>query len=69
MSYLAVAVVAFALAFLGELPDKSLFASLVLGTATAYVRAGAAAAFAVQMALAVTAGRLPALLPRHLVDG
>ena len=71
MSYLAAAAVAFGLTFLGELPDKSLFASLVLGTRyrPAYVWAGAAAAFAVQMAIAVTAGRLLSLLPRQLVDG
>ncbi|MGO9221788.1 MAG: TMEM165/GDT1 family protein [Streptosporangiaceae bacterium] len=70
MSYLAVATVAFGLTFLGELPDKSLFASLVLGTRyrPGYVWAGAAAAFAVQMAIAVTAGRLLSLLPHHLVD-
>ena len=71
MSYLAAAAVAFGLTFLGELPDKSLFASLVLGTRyrPAYVWAGAAAAFALQMAIAVTAGRLLSLLPHHLVDG
>lgn len=71
MSYLAVIGTAFALTFLGELPDKSLFASLVLGTRyrPAFVWAGAAAAFAVQMAIAVTAGRLLALLPFRLVDG
>lgn len=71
MSYLAAAVIAFGLTFLGELPDKSLFASLVLGTRyrPLYVWAGAAAAFAVQMAIAVTAGQLLSLLPRHLVDG
>lgn len=70
MSYLAAAAVAFGVTFLGELPDKSLFASLVLGTRyrPAYVWAGAAAAFAVQMAIAVTAGRLLSLLPHHLVD-
>ncbi len=70
MSYLAAAGVAFGLTFLGELPDKSLFASLVLGTRyrPGYVWAGAAAAFAVQMAIAVTAGRLLSLLPHHLVD-
>jgi putative Ca2+/H+ antiporter (TMEM165/GDT1 family) len=70
LSYLAAAAVAFGLTFLGELPDKSLFASLVLGTRyrPAYVWAGAAAAFAVQMAIAVTAGRLLSLLPHHLVD-
>src|SRR6202042_2966921 len=71
LSYLAAAAIAFGLTFLGELPDKSLFASLVLGTRyrPLYVWAGAAAAFAVQMAIAVTAGRLLSLLPQHLVDG
>ena len=71
MSYLAAAAIAFGLTFLGELPDKSLFASLVLGTRyrPLYVWTGAAAAFAVQMAIAVTAGRLLSLLPSHLVDG
>jgi Ca2+/H+ antiporter, TMEM165/GDT1 family len=34
-----------------------------------FVWTGAAAAFAVQMAMAVTAGQLLALLPRDLVDG
>lgn len=71
MPYLAAAGIAFLLTFLGELPDKSLFASLVLGTRfrPAYVWAGAAAAFTVHVGIAVTAGRLLALLPRHLVDG
>jgi putative Ca2+/H+ antiporter (TMEM165/GDT1 family) len=71
MPYLAAAGVAFVLTFLGELPDKSLFASLVLGTRyrPAYVWAGAAAAFTVHVGIAVTAGRLLALLPQHLVDG
>ena len=70
MSYLAAAAIAFGLTFLGELPDKSLFASLVLGTRyrPLYVWTGAAAAFAVQMAIAVTAGQLLALPPRPLVD-
>jgi Ca2+/H+ antiporter, TMEM165/GDT1 family len=71
MPYLAAAGIAFVLTFLGELPDKSLFASLVLGTRfrPAYVWAGAAAAFTVHAGIAVTAGRLLALLPHHLVDG
>lgn len=70
MSYLPAAAIAFGLTFLGELPDKSLFASLILGTRyrPLYVWTGAAAAFAVQMAIAVTAGQLLSLLPRHLVD-
>ena len=71
MPYLAAAGIAFVLTFLGELPDKSLFASLVLGTRyrPLYVWAGVAAAFTVHVGIAVTAGRLLALLPQHLVDG
>jgi len=71
LSYLAAAAIAFGLTFLGELPDKSLFASLVLGIRyrPLYVWTGAAAAFAVHMAIAVTAGQLLSLLPSHLVDG
>ena len=71
VSYLAAAAIAFGLTFLGELPDKSLFASLVLGTRyrPLYVWTGAAAAFTVHMAIAVTAGQLLSLLPHQLVDG
>jgi Ca2+/H+ antiporter, TMEM165/GDT1 family len=67
---LAVIGIAFAVTFLAELPDKSLFASLVLGTRhrALWVWAGAAAAFTVHMAIAVTAGQLLALLPHQLVD-
>jgi Ca2+/H+ antiporter, TMEM165/GDT1 family len=70
MPFLAVIGTAFVLAFLAELPDKSMFASLVLGTRyrPSWVWAGAAAAFAVHMAMAVTAGRLLALLPQRVVD-
>ncbi len=69
MPYLAVIGTAFALTFLAELPDKSMFASLVLATRyqPAWVWTGAAAAFAVQMAIAVTAGQLLTLLPHRLV--
>jgi len=64
MPYVAVIGTAFVLAFLAELPDKSMFASLVLGTRyrPSWVWAGAADAFAVHMGIAVTAGRLLALL-------
>ena len=70
MPYFAVIGTAFILAFLAELPDKSMFASLILGTRfrPSWVWAGAAAAFAIHMAMAVTAGRLLALLP-HRVTG
>lgn len=71
MSYPAVIGVAFAITFLAELPDKSMFASLVLGTRyrPAWVWAGSAAGFAVHMAIAVTAGQLLSLLPRAAVQG
>ena len=70
MPYVAVIGTAFVLAFLAELPDKSMFASLVLGTRyrASWVWTGAAAAFAVHMAIAVTAGGLLALLPHRAVD-
>ena len=70
MRYFAVICTAFVLAFLAGLPDKSMFASLILSTRyrPSWVWAGAAAAFAVHMAMAVTAGRLLALLP-HRVTG
>jgi len=50
-----------------ELPDKTVLACLVMGSRyrPAYVFAGAAAAFAVQVALAVTAGGLLTLLPHR----
>jgi Ca2+/H+ antiporter, TMEM165/GDT1 family len=71
MQYAAVVGVAFAITFLAELPDKSMFASLVLSTRyrASWVWAGAAAAFALHMAIAVTAGQLLALLPHQVVDG
>lgn len=71
MSVLAVVAIVFAVTFLAELPDKSMFASLVLGTRyrPLWVWTGTAAAFTVHMAIAVTAGQLLALLPRPVVDG
>jgi Ca2+/H+ antiporter, TMEM165/GDT1 family len=70
LQYFAVIGTAFILTFLAELPDKSMFASLVLGTRyrPSWVWAGVAAAFAVHMAIAVTAGRLLALLPHRPLD-
>src|ERR1700735_3578721 len=60
----------FGVTFVAELPDKSLFASLVLGTRyrPAYVWLGVAAAFAVHVGLSVTAGGLLTLAPRSVVD-
>jgi putative Ca2+/H+ antiporter (TMEM165/GDT1 family) len=71
MHYIAVIGLAFAITFLAELPDKSMFASLVMGTRfrPSWVWAGAAAAFTVHMAIAVTAGQLLTLLPQVVVDG
>jgi Ca2+/H+ antiporter, TMEM165/GDT1 family len=70
MQYVTVIAIAFALTFLAELPDKTMFASLVLGTRfrPAWVWVGVAAAFAAQMAIAVTAGQLLTLLPHRIVE-
>ncbi len=70
MQFAAVIGIAFLLTFLAELPDKSMFASLVLSTRYRpfWVWAGAAAAFAVHMAIAVSAGQLLTLLPHRVVD-
>ena len=70
MPYLAVIALAFTLTFLAELPDKSMFASLILATRyrAVWVWAGVAAAFALHMAIAVTAGQLLALLPDQIVE-
>lgn len=71
MQYVALVGVALMVTFLAELPDKTMFASLVLGTRyrPSWVWAGAAAAFAVHMAIAVSAGQLLTLLPRGILDG
>lgn len=68
---LAVAAIAFGVVFLAELPDKSMVASLVLGTRyrPLYVWVGAAAAFGVHVVIAVAAGGALALLPHRLVQG
>jgi Ca2+/H+ antiporter, TMEM165/GDT1 family len=68
---IAVAAAVFVITFLAELPDKSLFASMVLGTRYRpfHVWAGAAAAFAVHMAIAVAAGQvLVTLVPHRLME-
>jgi Ca2+/H+ antiporter, TMEM165/GDT1 family len=68
---LAVAAIAFGVVFLAELPDKSMVASLVLGTRyrPLYVWIGAASAFAVHVVIAVAAGGVLSLLPHRLVQG
>lgn len=61
----------FPVIFLGELPDKSMFASLVMATEgrPRQVWLGAAAAFAVHVVIATTIGvGLFALLPHRAVD-
>lgn len=66
----AVAAIAFGVIFLAELPDKSMIASLVLGSRyrPLYVWIGAAAAFTVHVVIAVAAGGVLALLPHRLVE-
>jgi Ca2+/H+ antiporter, TMEM165/GDT1 family len=67
---LGIAGTTFALVFLAELPDKTALASLVLATRyrPLYVFAGAAAGLAVQVALALIAGSLLALVPHRLLQ-
>lgn len=63
---------AFLTVFVAEVPDKSMFATVVLVARyrrPAAVWAGAAVAFAIHMAVAVAAGRLMGLLPDHVVQG
>ena len=68
---LAVVVAVFPIIFLGELPDKTMFASLVLSTRgrPAVVWLGAAAAFSVHVVIATTIGvALFHLLPPRALD-
>ena len=67
---LAVIAIVFGLIFLAELPDKTALASLVLGTRyrPLYVFAGAAAAFAVHVTLAVALGSVLTLLPHRILQ-
>jgi Ca2+/H+ antiporter, TMEM165/GDT1 family len=53
-----------------ELPDKTIFACLILSSRyrPGFVFSGAAAAFLAQVALAVAAGGALSLLPHHLVE-
>ena len=62
---LAAAATAFGLIFLAELPDKTMFASLAMGTRMRplFVWVGATSAFVVHVAIAVGAGSLLGLLP------
>ena len=67
---IAAIVISFLIILPAELPDKTVIACLVLGSRyrPAYVFAGAAAAFAIQVALAVTAGGLLSLLPHRVTE-
>ncbi|MFF5970229.1 TMEM165/GDT1 family protein [Streptomyces sp. NPDC012769] len=62
-------VTAFGLIFLAELPDKTMFASLAMGTRMRplYVWFGTSTAFVVHVAIAVGAGSLLGLLPDWIV--
>jgi putative Ca2+/H+ antiporter (TMEM165/GDT1 family) len=62
--------IVFGTVFVAELPDNSGLASFVLGTRyrPGWVLAGAAAAFAVHVVLAVTFGSLLGLLPHRIVQ-
>lgn len=66
----AVVAIVFGVTFLAELPDKSLFASLVLGTRyrALPVWVGVAGAFALHVLIAVVAGGILTLLPRRAVE-
>lgn len=70
MLQIGVIALAFGLVFLGELPDKSAIACLVLGTRYPWrwVFAGVAAAFLGHVAVAVAAGSLLTLLPHRALE-
>jgi Ca2+/H+ antiporter, TMEM165/GDT1 family len=69
---LAIAATVFPIIFIGELPDKTMFASLVMSTRGRPVSVwlGAAAAFAVHVVIATTIGvALFHILPHRVVEG
>ncbi len=70
MAGLLIAAIVFGTIFAAELADNSGLASLVLGTRyrPTWVFAGAAAAFAAHVVLAVTCGSLLGLLPHRIVQ-
>lgn len=67
---IAIIVTVFGLIFVGELPDKTAVAGLVLGTRFPWrwVFLGMAAAFLTHVIIAVAAGSLLTLLPRRSVE-
>ncbi len=69
---LAIALAVYPVIFIGELPDKTMMASLVMATRgkPLFVWVGAAAAFLVHVVIAVTVGvALFRVLPPRLLDG
>jgi Ca2+/H+ antiporter, TMEM165/GDT1 family len=68
---LTAAVATFLAVLPAELPDKTILATLILSSRyrPGFVFLGAAAAFAVQVALGVTVGGALSLLPHHLIEG
>jgi putative Ca2+/H+ antiporter (TMEM165/GDT1 family) len=70
MPDIAIIATVFVLIFVGELPDKTAVAGLVLGTRYPWrwVFAGIAASFLTHVVIAVAAGSLLTLLPRRPVE-
>ena len=68
--HLEIIALVFGVIFIAELPDKSLFASLIMGTRfhSFHVWLGSAAAFLTHVLIAVTAGRLLTLLPHWILE-
>src|SRR5882757_4860672 len=68
--HLSLLLLVFGIIFASELPDKSMFATLVLGTKyrALYVWIGAAAAFLTHVIIAVLAGQVLTLLPHRVVE-
>jgi putative Ca2+/H+ antiporter (TMEM165/GDT1 family) len=67
-----IALAVFPIIFIGELPDKTMFASLVMATRghARLVWLGAAGAFLIHVVIATTVGvALFAILPHRVVDG
>jgi putative Ca2+/H+ antiporter (TMEM165/GDT1 family) len=68
--HIGIILLVFGVIFISELPDKSLFASLILGTRypARIVWLGAASAFLIHVIIAVTAGKLLTLLPHRILE-
>jgi Ca2+/H+ antiporter, TMEM165/GDT1 family len=67
---LALALSVFGVILVAELPDKTMIATIIMGSrgSSTAVWVGASVAFAVHMAIAALAGRLVALLPHRAVE-